>query len=530
MASRRGPIGSAGDALVAGIAVAFSTVTMPQNRDIHLNRPPSVLEPRRAVGARAVLRRQGPWLGLSLILLPLLGCAVPQPRGEGRLTRMVEPTTQRGYWLYLPKDYVAADAAARKARRWPLVVTFHGMKPFDNAHPQAREWEQAADCYGFIVIAPELRAPDLLLEFPVRNVHPYFKSDEEATLAVLDHVFANTQADPANVLSTSWSSGGYLAHYMVNRHPDRFTCLAVRQSNFAAGILDPVLAPRSRYHPIFIINTENDFEVCLTESKEAVAWYERNGYKNYAWIKIKALGHERTPDMAADFFGRVCSLQPSRPLAVLARRQAIDGNAKGLGLLAGVMSDLQKAPPGAPALELPASATPTVMAPPRPAPPSYTPPRSNPDGVTVRKPPSKSDFVGARFTPATPQAQPAAPPPATPTRAADAPQISSSKNAPVGIRVSSAIGIETLLLGFWAECPADWQRSADFLWTLNGDPICDGPNGSKTITTAGEYELGLLVVTPDGQEHRATRVIRVLPPLTASGSGGPSAGANNRSP
>ena len=86
-----------------------------------------------------------------------------------------------------------------------------------------------------------------------------------------------------------------------------------------------------------------------------------------------------------------------------------------------------------------------------------------------------------------------------------------SPRAPIAIRVSSAIGTEPLLLTFSADCPADWRRSAGFLWTLDGDPICSGVNGQKTITKAGEHTLGLLVVTDGGQEHRAYRLVRVLP-------------------
>jgi hypothetical protein len=88
---------------------------------------------------------------------------------------------------------------------------------------------------------------------------------------------------------------------------------------------------------------------------------------------------------------------------------------------------------------------------------------------------------------------------------------------PLSVRVSSAIGMEPLHLGFSADCPPDWHNSADFLWTLNGDPVCNGVNGQKTLSEPGEHTLGLLVVTPDGGEHRAYRLIRVLPRISATG-------------
>lgn len=466
--------------------------------------------------APAIARR----LGLALVSIAALwstGCIVPQPRGAGKLERIIEPTTHRGYWRYLPRDYVHADAAARAARRWPLVVTFHGMKPFDNAQPQALEWESEADRYGFIVVAPELRAPDVLREFPVRNIHPAFREDERATLAVLDHVFATTSADPGAVLATSWSSGGYMAHYMMNRHPDRFTCLAVRQSNFSASVLDPTATRRAQYHPVLILNTQNDFAICKQESREAVEWYLSHGYKNVAWIHIKDKGHERTPDLAADFFARFAGVKPTSPPKVLVKRQAIDGNPEGLAFLEGRMGDFQR--PAQTPRYVSASAGPTrPVTPSRPvaaaakgaaAPPAAPVARpaggAGPEGLVVRSLPGSG---------------PVSYNPPTARRTAAVPSAKVTPRNVVDVRVSSAIGIEPLLLGFSAECPSDWLTAADFLWTLDGIPVGNSVNGQTTITSPGEHTLALLVVTDAGEEFRRQRTIRVLPRLTTASSGG----------
>lgn len=460
--------------------------------------------PRPAVGA--FLPRSACLVAIGVFgLLLCAGCAVPQPRGEGRQERIIEPTTKRGYWLYLPKPYLEAEHQARNERRWPLVVTFHGMKPFDNAYPQAREWQSEADRFGFIVIAPELRAPDVLGEFPLRTVHPAFRRDEEATIAILDHVFATTKADPANVLSTSWSSGGYMAHYMMNRHPDRFTCLAVRQSNFSATVLDPDATRRAVYHPILILNTENDFAICKKESREAVQWYTARGYRNLAWIHIKDKGHERTPDLAADFFARVSGVQPLTPTRMLVKRQAIDGNPEGRAFLEGNLSSFKR-PGERTRFASTGTAAPArrPVTPPRYLPPSRPTSGSGPEGMLVRTPES----VSMTHTDAP-----------TARRAAAVPSQSEPPRRVVGIRVSSAIGIEPLMLGFSAECPADWLGTADFLWTLDGVPIGSGVNGQKTIDVAGEHVLSLLIVTQNGVEHRVQRTIRVLPRLASASSG-----------
>ena len=55
-----------------------------------------------------------------------------------------------------------------------------------------------------------------------------------------------------------------------------------------------------------------------------IKWYESHGYKNFGWIYINDLGHERTPDTAADFFARVSGVQPNRPPAVLEEGAALE--------------------------------------------------------------------------------------------------------------------------------------------------------------------------------------------------------------
>ena len=508
-------------------------------------------------------------LGLSL-LWPSVGCVVGQPHGLGKAASIVEPTTKRDYWLYLPAPYVSASDEERRARRWPLVVTFHGMKPFDNARWQAHEWEQEADRYGFIVIAPRLNAPDVLAEFPLKRVHPAMKRDEEATIAILDHVGRTTRADMSNVLSTGFSSGGYMAHYMLNRHPDRFTCLALRQANFSSSVLDASATGRSRHLPILVVYTENDMAICKAESQEAIQWYEKFAYPNIGWVKLKALGHVRTPDIAADFFGRAAGVSPLRTPAVLAQRQALAGNSKGMAFLMGKpaastpvasreptprtgFSDGADPPPvtaGVPATssgprsELPPQIRSSPRAEPiartsRPEPASdavyasndrrfdysraelgarQTPPRQ-PDPRLAGSTRTPSDR--SRPAPRSPQADPrSAKRPAPQNRAVTPPRDFrydyGDANEAIAIRVSSAIGIQPLHLGFWADCPRDWQRTANFAWTLNGQPVANGVNGQKTIADDGDHTLGLTVTTPDGKQYRTSRRIRVLPPAPSA--------------
>lgn len=532
---------------------------------------------------------------LSLALAPLSGCLVSQPHGKGELNSIRDPNSKREYWLYLPPQYVKTDPLARKQRRWPLVVTFHGMKPFDHASWQAHEWEAEADRYGMIVCAPVLRAADVMSEFPLKRLHPAMKQDEEASLSIMRHVFATTEADPGNVLATGFSSGGYMAHYMLNRHPENFTCLAVRQANFSAGVLDGSMVPRSQRTPIMVIYTEKDMGICKEESQAAVQWYERFGYSNIGWVKLKNLGHVRTPDLAADFFGRVAGVTAARPPSVMRQRHALAGNARGLQFMAGGIAPQQQPQVAAAVpLAIPASDVTAVRNAP---PPTQAPPqlasarrpvrdyesvrgagfeerrRPSPNAADdERLPSTRRESRNARQASRTPQgpsdarlrsaarseesdrererrerkarervfgewpldestrpitassdARGAGPQRQTPPRTAgaalkgaDQTRYASDSAQPVAIRVSSAIGIEPLSLGYWADCPRDWQRSADFVWTLDGKPIGSGINGQKTLADAGDHTLGLTVTLRDGQQFRSARRIRVLPPAPSN--------------
>jgi len=255
---------------------------------------------------------------LSVVGLGLgAGCAVPQPRGEGMYQYVTEPTTNAGYHLYLPVDYVKHNGRHPNPRvkRWPLVMTFHGMKPWDNAKPQEREWEKEADNYGYIICAPELKTSDSFMEYPLTDEHWYVLDDKKRVMAIMDHVFATTLADPDRVLATSWSCGGYLAHYFVNRYPERFSCLAPRLSNFSRALLKETTVPRYRDKiAVAVFIGDGDLPACKYESEEAVAWYMARKFRVVRGKMIDDMGHKRIPQTAAAFFAEHCRIQPLHPV------------------------------------------------------------------------------------------------------------------------------------------------------------------------------------------------------------------------
>ncbi len=254
---------------------------------------------------------------LAGALLAPTGCAVPQPRGQGQYRLLQEPATKTWYHLYLPVDYVRNNGQHPdlSVKRWPLVMTFHGMKPYDNALPQEREWEQEADNYGYIVCAPQLETSDSFMEYPLTKEHSYVLRDKRNVIAVMDHVFATTLADPQRVLSTSWSCGGYLAHYFPNRFPNRFSCIATRLSNFSSKLMIEETVPQYKDRvPVMIFLGDSDFPACKYESEEAVAWYKARGFKVAGGKQIDNMGHQRIPQTAAAFFAEQLNIKPLRPI------------------------------------------------------------------------------------------------------------------------------------------------------------------------------------------------------------------------
>lgn len=448
----------------------------------------------------------------GLMSWSLVGCAVTQPRGAGQLERIVEPTTQRGYWRYLPQSYVQAPPQERRGKQWPTVVSFHGLKPFDNAMPQALAWQQEADRYGYVVIAPELRAPDLLDEFPLRTRHERLLSDEAFALTAMDHLFATTDADPQYVLATGWSSGGYMAHYMLNRHPDRFYALAMFNANFSSTVLDPNLTHLSRNHPILITNGENDFAGVKRESDDAIRWYEEHGYARVAWVHLRGMGHERTPDIPADFFANVIGIEPNTPPAVLVGRQAVAGNQEGMAFFSGSMRGARSSATPRPRPQAqrrnpvePASAQHSDPA--RSQADRSQLPRSQSTVAAARRGQRPSAQRQTRTARATPESTARE----TPRRAPAArPQQQWRQGNPVWIRLSTSFGVEPLRVGFSAVCPAEWYDVAEFRWLLNGREIATGVVGERYFSTPGDHELELRVSLGDRGEYRVSRIVRVV--------------------
>lgn len=488
------------------------------------------------------------FLLLPCFLWPLAtGCAVPQPRGEGIYRRVVEPRTEAVYHLYLPVDYVRNNGRHPlhpRMQRWPLVMSFHGMKPYDNAIPQVREWEKQADIYGYIVCAPELHTSDSFMEYPLTREHSYVLRDRNNVLAIMDHVFETTLADPGAVLSTSWSCGGYLAHYFPNRFPDRFSCIATRLSNFSSKLMIEDTVPRYRDKTsVAVFIGDGDLPACKSESEEAVAWYMTRNFRVVRGKMIDDMGHRRIPQTAAAFFAEQIGLTPLDPIEA----------ARTVSLVR--MTEYYPSPEliarMSPPVQLTSSARPPTAPSGNPAsngsangrrPISYDnstggreypfdrapsiEPMTASSGRTSGNPASAAGATRVASSPATPKPAAGADPrtgePNRPVTMSDSPRSSPviARTPPqrVNIRIKGpAVGTSPYYLQYAVDLPPGLTQGADFLWKDNDVWMGDEPSGVRILESPGVHKITVLMVTRDNVEYRGLATVQVLDRTASSG-------------
>ena len=437
------------------------------------------------------------------------GCVVGQAPGKGRCVHLRESSTNAAYSLYLPLGYDQRTQTGTDQEKYPLVMSFHGMKPFDTSGSQIREWQQEADRYGFVVCAPKLDVSALLGPLPLSNPNnTSLKRDERAIVAIMDELYRTVDVDPNRVLSTSWSYGGYVAHYMANRYPERFSCVAVRQSNFNADLLDPSNVPRYRDHKIGIFFTENDFAICRRESRAAAEWYAQNGF-DLTYAVFEKMGHERTPSVAAEFFARTIGVEPKSPPTELASLQVITLPASDYDSPGSSGNRFVPAAPGGPAdpytaevahsaadftgserigESIGAASIPRIAVTPRGTTPDPLPPIQ---GASLRNQPVPDQKI--------------------------ADEKPSLTDARIRIRVSSSVGVSPMMVSYSALMPDHLTKGASLLWLDNGIPISNGLNGQKVFREPGDHTLEVQITTPDGSRYVTSRTLTVLRPGAEKG-------------
>jgi predicted peptidase len=192
---------------------------------------------------------------------------LPQERMpfQTRLTR----TVSLNYLLYLPRNYQASGA-----KHWPMILFLHGAG------------ERGAD----LALVAKHGPPKLVAqkqEFPFVIVSPQCAAsqrwDDEALLALLDHVLSKYKVDATRIYLTGLSMGGYGAWSLAVNHPERFAAAAPICGG--GNGIDVLLAEGSRKRalqslPIWAFHGAKDPIVPVQESQRMMAAIKRAGCTN----------------------------------------------------------------------------------------------------------------------------------------------------------------------------------------------------------------------------------------------------------
>lgn len=179
---------------------------------------------------------------LMLILLPS-GCAsLTDPNVPEPIRAFKDTTLQREYLLYCPSAYT-------RERTWPLVVVCHGGFP-DSPNAEIRDWDQLAERYGFLVLAPRLTAAGKPGE--------KLRDDETHLLDALQHVRAGHSVSEDRILMFGVGTGACIALGAALRQPDLFRAVAVTDPRLTPQDLLAMHVTIDPYQPIFLRYNAND--------------------------------------------------------------------------------------------------------------------------------------------------------------------------------------------------------------------------------------------------------------------------------
>ena len=241
-----------------------------------------------------------------LVVCSILAAAMPEifapavpAEPPSKILKGTDPATSRPYCLYVPSGYKARKAC-------PLVISCHGTVPYDRAEHQVREFQAVAEENGWIVAAPELKGTDGILG----DGNEAVSGNEKEVLSLLELLAGKYNIDRANVLLTGFSGGAFAAYGIGLRHPEAFSCLAIRSGNFNAKVLPRELPAAAKKMLILIYYSQNDPGAITEQSKRAVQFLKEAGADPNVRM-LEGAGHVRRPETAAEFF--LARQRPSRP-------------------------------------------------------------------------------------------------------------------------------------------------------------------------------------------------------------------------
>ena len=196
---------------------------------------------------------------------------------QTRITRKIS----LNYLLYLPKVYKPAGG-----KFWPLILFLHGAGErgtnltLVTKHGPPKLAAQGRE-FPFIIVSPQC---------PLEQTW-----NDDALLALLDHVIAGFKVDARRVYLTGLSMGGYGTWSLGMKHPEHFAAIApVCGGGNAGGIL---LVSRKKKRAlqtlaVWAFHGAKDNVVPPAESKVMVAALKKAGCKKVKLTVYPDTGHD----------------------------------------------------------------------------------------------------------------------------------------------------------------------------------------------------------------------------------------------
>ncbi len=221
----------------------------------------------------------------------------------GKVNGQKEATTGCTYHLYIPTTY-------NPKHPYPLIVTGHGMFPWDEAAGQRDRWVDVAERYGLIIAAPDCDSATALLGIPTDRPAPELVRDEKAVVGIVKELESRYNINRDAIATSGWSAGAYMAHFVGMRHPEIFRCIISRCGNFNDHLVTDEEALRARHMHVYCFFGESDWPGFAAQSRDANFWYTFRGFHNFV-IKAMPGGHDPNQIEAARYFLSIVNHWPA---------------------------------------------------------------------------------------------------------------------------------------------------------------------------------------------------------------------------
>ena len=185
------------------------------------------------------------------------------------------------YLLQLPKDYKPTDR-----KRWPLLLFLHGAGERGSnfalvtKHSPQKLAARKRD-FPFFILSPQC---------PLEQIW-----DDDALLALLDHVIARYKINTRRVYLTGLSMGGYGVWSLAAKHPERLAAIApVCGGGSAANLLMANRAQSRALRSLAVraFHGAKDDVVPLAEAKVLMAALKKAGCREATLTVYPNTGHD----------------------------------------------------------------------------------------------------------------------------------------------------------------------------------------------------------------------------------------------